>query len=163
MVIDTHTWSKTHGYGDCTQAHATAQDFQIVNILALHKSMDEKNLRKLLPNTQAIDKWIDIAHRKKLIISHGKQLRLHMANPQFVKDPITKMDKPLVALPTRSSEKLAKLFSAKQIAKTAEAAFGIDFAIRKMTEVYLPIYALSVNQGDSVQTTFFNSMTGDLY
>ena len=158
MIFDTKTWEKTHGYGDCIEAHATAGDFKIINQLASNGICDLNALRQNLPSTGS--KWIDSALNKKLIVKMGAQIRLHMASPRFALEPATKLGFPLVVLSTKSTERLPKRFSAAQIQKTAAAAFGNDFAIRKIKEVYLPIYAASIPQGDQTHTIFYNSMTG---
>lgn len=158
MVSDTKTWEKTHGYGDCIEAHATAGDFHIINQLSSEGICDLKALKQNLPSTGG--KWIDSALNKKLVVKMDTQIRLHMASPRFALEPATKLSFPLVVLSTKSTERLPKRFSTAQIQKTAEAAFGNDFAIRKVKEVYLPIYAASIHQGDQTHTIFYNSMTG---
>ncbi|MCB1117894.1 MAG: hypothetical protein KDK50_04860 [Chlamydiia bacterium] len=160
MILDTKTWEKTHGYGDCTEAHATASDFSIINYLASQGICEIAALKKNLPPSIDQGKSIATALHKKLIVAVDKHLRLHIASPRFASEPATKLSNPLVVLATKSTERLPKRFSAAQIQKTAEAAFGNDFAVRSTKEVYLSIYAASIPQGDQTQTIFYNSMTG---
>jgi len=45
--------------------------------------------------------------------------------------------------------------------KTAKAAFGDDFAIRKTTEIFLPVYSIVVQNPDgSHMTTYWNALNG---
>lgn len=157
MILNTKTWEKTHGYGDCIEAHATPNDFQIINVLAQNGgSADHKKLK-----SEITDQTIDTALRKKLIVQTDSGYRLHMKNPGFTADPKTNVTNPIVALSAKSGERLPKRYSLQQVKKNVEAAFVNDFVIKKATEIYVPFYAITVEESDnSLHTTFWNALTG---
>ena len=56
---------------------------------------------------------------------------------------------------------MPKRFRTSQIETTAKAAFGNDFAIRKTTEIFLPVYSIVVQNPDGSQmTTYWNALNG---
>jgi hypothetical protein len=54
-----------------------------------------------------------------------------------------------------------KRYRSSQIETIAKAAFGNDFAIRKTTEIFLPVYSIVVQNPDGSQmTTYWNALNG---
>ncbi|MFS8564401.1 MAG: hypothetical protein LVR00_08920 [Rhabdochlamydiaceae bacterium] len=63
--------------------------------------------------------------------------------------------------PYKKAIRLPRQFSSAQIEKIAKAAFGQDFAIRKITYVYLPVHSIVVqNPDDSTHISHWNALNG---
>ena len=163
MVINTKDWEKTHGFGDCISVDTSAQEFKIINILSRKGgAVDRDGLSKALSVDHPIlDGWIDSCRRKKLIVQSGNNYRLHLQNPRLRTVPETRIEEWLVTKPYKSAVRLPRLFSTSQIEKVSRAAFGQNFAIRKTTDVYLPVYSIVVQNPDgSVHTSRWNALNG---
>ncbi len=163
MVINTHSWEKTHGFTDCIVARASKEDFKIINALSHNGgSMDREALSKLLNvENDILDLWIDKCRTKSLIVQNGNHYRLHLQNPRFQVVPETKLDQWLVSKPTKDANRVAKKFRSSQVESIARAAFGNDFAIRKTREIFLPVYSIVVQNPDGTQmTTYWNALNG---
>lgn len=165
MVIQTRQWEKTHGFGDCINANVEKNEFKIINLLAQKGGLLDKDylFRMMQLETETLTPWIESCRRKKLIVQTGSQIRLHLQNPRLNVRPETIIDDRLVTKSCKQAEKLKKRFSKAQIKHLAEAAFGYDFAIRNSMEVYLPIYAITVENPDgSLHTSYWNAINGSL-
>jgi len=163
MVTDMKQWKTTHGYEDCLNARTSKAEFAILNILAKHGGkMDKTHLLKhLRSKTGPTEATLQSCRRKKLIVQSGNHIRLHFENPQFCSRPATQMDQWLVTKPLKDAKCVDKKYSASQIKSLLSAAFSYDFAIRKSSEVYLPVYEIEVKNPDgSVSTTHWNAVTG---
>jgi hypothetical protein len=163
MVIDTKAWEKTHGFGDCIIASTDRNEFKVINILAKKGgSCDRENLSKsLLVENDILDAWIDSLRRKRLIVQSGNKYRLHLQNPHLKTLPQTKIEEKLVTKPFHNVERVNKRHSLSQIEKITKAAFGNDFAIRKTTDIYLPVHCIIVQNPDgSIHTTHWNALNG---
>ncbi len=163
MVIDTKDWQKTHGFGDCINANADKHEFKILNILARKGgTADRENLAKMLHvDNDILDGWIDNCRRKKLVVQSGNKYRLHLENPRLRTVPETHIDERLVTKPFQNAVRLPALYSISQIERMAKAAFGNDFAIRKTTDIYLPVHGIVVQNPDgSVHTSHWNALNG---
>jgi len=163
MVVNTKNWEKTHGFGDCITADTTAQEFKILNVLAKRGGAIDRNglLKSLNVEHEILDGWIDSCRRKKLIVLSGNNYRLHLQNPRLHSVPETRIDEWLVTKPYKSAIRLSRRFSTSQIERTARAAFGQNFAIRKTTDVYLPVHSIVVQNPDgSVHTSHWNALNG---
>lgn len=163
MVIDTKQWEKTHGFGDCINANIDIHEFKIINTL-VHKggSTDREALIKTLHvENDILDSWIESCRRKKLIVQSGNRYRLHLENPNLKIIPTTKLDERLVTKPQRNSDRVSSRYSLSQIEKMTRAAFGNEFAIRKMTDIYLPVHCIVVQNPDgSIHTSLWNALNG---
>lgn len=163
IVTNTKEWEKTHGFGDCINADAQAHEFKILNVLARKGgAIDREGLSNTLHlDNEILDAWIDSCRRKKLIVQSGNQYRLHLQNPKFQTVPETKINQWLVTKPYKDAVCVPKRYSLSQIQKIARAAFGNDFAIRKTTDVYLPVHNIIVQNPDgSIKTTMWNALNG---
>lgn len=163
MVLNTATWEQTHGFADCIASNATRQEFKIINALARHgSSWDRDGLSQFLNiENQILDAWVDGCRKKNLIVQSGNNYRLHWQNPRMQVMPETKLEHWLVTKPTKHAVKIGKQFRIAQIEQIARAAFGVDFAIRKSTEVFLPVYSITVQNPDgSRMTTYWNALNG---
>ncbi len=161
MVIQTTSWEKTHGFEDCLVTRATKGDLKIIEALvACGGSIDREKIYSFFDTHQdAVDKWVDSCREKKLIIGCGNKYRLHFQNPRFQKEPITSFDQPLVTMTAKNVHRIKGRYSMNEIKNFSEIAFGADFAIRHAEEVYLPVYALTVQNPDgSVLTTYWNAL-----
>lgn len=163
MVLDTQTWEKTHGFEDAILANANRDDFKILNALAKFKGkMSADQLQKELhvePETLA--PWVDNTRQKHLVVQKGGELQLHFQNPKILVAPQTKINQWLVTKPYIHAQRIAKKYSPSQIQSIARAAFGQDFMIRSVTEVFLPVYSIEVlNPDGSVLTSFWNALNG---
>jgi hypothetical protein len=163
MVTHTASWEKTHGFEDCLAAKATKNDFKIIEALITNgNAIDREKFYNLFSVDQdVIDRWVESCREKKLIAVSGNKFRLHFQNPHLQTEPITIVDQPLVTQPAKQSHKVKGHYSISQITQFAQTAFGTDFAIRKMQEVYLPVYSILVQNPDgSVLTTYWNALNG---
>ncbi len=164
MILSAKTWEKTHGYGDCITAHASPFDFSILNGLAKKGGTSDES--SLLKSTQLdqdlLGNALEACKRKKLIVQAGSRIRLHMENAKLATEPETDISLALVTTSNAGGERLSKRFSAAQIKKNATNAFGSDFAIKNATEIFLPFYAITIENPDgTLQTTFWNAVTGN--
>jgi hypothetical protein len=163
MVINTSTWEKTHGFTDCITSNATRQEFKIINALASRGgSWDREGLSKFLNlENNILDTWVDSCRKKSLIVQTGNSYRLHLQNPKLQVIPETKLEHWLVTKPTKHALRIKRRYRPAQIEVTARAAFGGDFAIRKTSEIFLPIYSIVVQNPDGSQmTTYWNALNG---
>ena len=163
MVINTSTWEKTHGFTDCLASNATRQEFKIINALASKGgSWDRDGLSKFLNiENNILDTWVDSCRKKSLIVQSGNTYRLHLQNPRLQVIPETKLEHWLVTKPTKHAQRVKKRYRTAQIEMIARAAFGNDFAIRKTTEIFLPVYSIVVQNPDGSQmTTYWNALNG---
>lgn len=163
MVLNTDSWEKTHGFEDAINAHASRNDFKILNALAKKNgSISIDQLQKELHlDKDTIQPWIDSALKKHLIIQKGNELQLHLQNPKILVAPQTKISQWLVTKPYNHAQKIGTKYSANQIKNNAKAAFGDDFIIRSSHQVYLPVYSIEiVNPDGSVLTTYWNALNG---
>ncbi len=163
MVINSATWEKTHGFTDCITSNATRQEFKIINALAARGgSWDRNGLSQFLNiENNVLDTWVDSCRKKSLIVQSGNTYRLHLQNPKLQVIPETKLDQWLVTKPTKHALRVKRRYRASQIENTARAAFGHDFAIRKTTEIFLPVYSIVVQNPDGSQmTTYWNALNG---
>jgi hypothetical protein len=163
MVIDTKQWEKTHGFGDCINANMDRHEFKVINILAAKGGMaDRETLSKTLHvENDVLDAWIESCRRKKLIVQAGNRYRLHLENPHLKILPYTKLDERLVTKPQRQADRIASRYSFSQIEKVTRSAFGNEFAIRKTTDIYLPVHCIVVQNPDgSIHTSHWNALNG---
>lgn len=163
LVLNTQTWEKTHGFEDAINAGATREDFKILNALAQNKGiLNRERLRQQLNlEDEIIEPWIESTRQKHLVIQRGSELQLHFQNPKILVSPQTKITHRLVTKPYEHNQLVGKNYSQRQIEKISSAAFGQDFAIRTVKEVYLPVYCIEVaNPDGSVMTTYWNALTG---
>jgi hypothetical protein len=163
MVINASTWEKTHGFSDCIASNATRHEFKIINALAGHGgSCDREGLSKFLNiENSVLDTWAETCRKKSLIVQSGNTYRLHLQNPRLQVIPETKLDLNLVTKHTKHAVRAKKRFGGSQIEQIARAAFGPDFAIRKTTEIFLPVYSITVQNPDGSQmTSYWNALNG---
>ena len=84
-----------------------------------------------------------------------------MEDPLIKTIPSTHLDDRLVTQASKHTHKVARRFSAGQIEKIANAAFGIEFAIRHTKDVYLPVHCIVVQNPDgSIHTSLWNALNG---
>jgi hypothetical protein len=163
MVVNTSTWERTHGFTDCIAANASRQEFKIMNALASRGgSWDRDGLSKFLNiENHILDSWIDSCRKKSLIVQAGNTYRLHLQNPRLMVIPETKLEHWLVTKPTKKAIRVKKRYRSSQIEAISQAAFGNDFAIRKTTEIFLPVYSIVVQNPDGTQmTSYWNALNG---
>lgn len=162
MVLDTETWEKTHGFEDAINAGATRNDFKIMHALAKNGTLTRTQLQNELHlEADIFSPWIESAADKHLIIVSGDEVQLHLQNPKILVIPQTKIKQAFVTKPNSRTQRTDKQYSRNQIEKIVQAAFGPTFTIRKMTEVFLPVYSISVlNPDGSVLTSNWNALTG---
>ncbi len=165
MVLNTQDWEKTHGFGDCIASEAEKYEFKIINVLSQQGgSIDREGLCRFLQvDSNVLDLWIESCHKKKLIVQSGNHYRLHFQEPKLHVLPETRLHDRLVTKSFKNAEKVPKRFSTSQIRKTAEAAFGNDFAIRSTMRVFLPVYSITVQNPDgSMHTSYWNALNGKM-
>lgn len=163
MVLDTTKWDKTHGFEDCITAHVKENDLKLLRTLAKGGGrLEKEKLAQSFKGREAeLDKWIEGAEKKKLIVSEGTFLRLHFENPKLEIEPHTALNEWVVTLPHTPKNRQKKRYNTSEIQKFASLAFGSDFAIRRVQEVFLPVYEIAVQNSDgSVLKTYWNALTG---
>ena len=163
MVINTNLWEKTHGFSDCIRAGADREDYKIINALATYNNfMDRESLKRVLNiEEETLSYWLDGCKKKNLIVQSGNNFRLHFENPKLQVKPETKIDQWLVTKQFKNKSRIPQKYRSGQIEYAARAAFGNDFAIRKTTEVFLPVYSIVVQNPDGSQmTTYWNALNG---
>jgi hypothetical protein len=163
MVLDTSTWERTHGFEDAIAADATRHDFKILNALAKNGGiMTRDQLQKELHlEIDTITPWIDSTLKKHLVVQKGNELQLHFQNPKILVPPQTKISQWLSTKPYSHAQRVSSKYSKSQIENISKAAFGSDFTIRHINEVYLPIYNIEVlNPDGSITSTEWNAQSG---
>ncbi|MCC6127938.1 MAG: hypothetical protein IT584_01915 [Chlamydiae bacterium] len=163
MVINTSTWEKTHGFTDCLASNATRQEFKVINALASRGgAWDRDGLSHFLNiENNILDNWIDGCRKKSLIVQKGNTYRLHLQNPKLQVIPETKLEQWLVQKASKNASRVKRRYRPAQIENIAKAAFGNDFAIRKSSEVFLPVYNIVVQNPDGTQmTSYWNALNG---
>lgn len=163
MVLNTETWEKTHGFEDAIDADATRTDFKVLNALAKNKnSMTFDQLqRELHVESDVLQPWLNSVLNKQLVIQKGNQYQLHFQDPKILVSPQTKITQWLVTKPYNHAQQINKKYNGKHIRNIARAAFGEDFTIRNMNEVFLPVISIEVlNPDGSILTTYWNALNG---
>ena len=154
---------KTHGFSDCISAGADRENYRIIKTLARNNNLlDREALKKFLnADEDTLTSWLDTCKKKNLIVQSGNNFRLHFQNPKLQVSPETKIDQWLVTKQFKNKSRIPQKYRAGQIEYTARSAFGNDFAIRKSTEVFLPVYSIIVQNPDGSQmTTYWNALNG---
>lgn len=165
MVLNTKNWDKTHGFGDCISASTERYEFKVINLLSQKGGvLDRDSLARILQvETGVLDVWLESCRKKKLIVQNGSHYRLHFQNPLLHVIPQTLLSDRLVTKSFKNAERSAKRFSQSQIRKIAESAFGNDFAVRSTTDVFLPVYSVTVQNPDgSMHTSYWNALNGKM-
>lgn len=163
MVINTESWEMTHGFEDCLVAGATRNDFKLINALAKNGGVlsREDLLNELHVESDTLDQWVDSVREKQLVVQKGREYRLHFQDPKLQVIPQTKIKQNLVTKHYGNASRVSKKYSSSQIEKTAKAAFGVDFTIRNVKEVFLPVIGINVlNPDGSILTSHWNALTG---
>ncbi len=163
MVLDTGTWEISHGFRDCLECKAQRSDFKILQALARRQGvMSIEELQKELQvEREVLSSWIEDTKKKFLIIQKSNTLQLHFENPKLLVTPQTQIKQHLVSKPLESGQKTSKTYSQNQIIEITRAAFGNDFSIRNVQEIFLPVYSLEIlNPDGSTQISEWNALTG---
>ncbi|MEM7175396.1 MAG: hypothetical protein AAF443_05690 [Chlamydiota bacterium] len=163
MVLNTKHWETTHGFADCIDAKARAHEYTIIHTIAESDgNADHESLVTALNlDSSLADIWVERCQQKKLIVKQEDGYRIHLHNPVLCFTPSTEIATPLITSTQTRYERLARHYSPIQIKKAAQAAFGSDFAIRSMQDVFLPVYSIKIENPDgSLRTTFWNGLTG---
>jgi len=165
MILNTKTWSKTHGFEDCINAKASNKDFKILNTLAKYggQASKEQIMNSLYVENHALENWLESSLNKHLIVLSGSKYRLHFENPKFNISPQTQIDQRFVTKQYGGAERLPSQYSESEIRRIAQAAFGNDFAIRKINQVFLPVYSIKVKNPDgTIHTSYWNALNGKI-
>lgn len=163
IVINTDTWEKTHGFADAMLAKANKDDFKILNILGKNRGTTtiEQIVKELHLDSAVVEPWIQSTIDKHLVVRNGNQVHLYFENPKLAVYPQTKFTKNLVKKPYNQLIKVSQKFTRSEIEKIAKAAFGNDFTIRSVKEVFLPVFNIKILNGDgSIHTSDWNSING---
>ncbi len=163
MVIDTKTWEKTHGFEDAINAGADRNDFRVINAISERGgTMSREDLaQELHTNSDVLDAWLDSVRRKQLVLRNKNEYKLHFHKPRFNILPVTKMDSWIVTKPYKGANRVPRKYTKSQIARISKAAFGNHFTIRTISEVFLPIHSIKVQNPDgSVMTSHWNAVNG---
>jgi hypothetical protein len=163
MVIDSDTWDKTYGFEDAINAKANRNDFKILTTLAKNRgrlTVDQLS-KELNMEPESVQPWITSAREKHLIVQKGNDIQLHFQNPKILVNPQTKINQWLVSKPYNHAQKISRKYSSSQIQTAAQAAFGSDFTIRNVKEVFVPVYSIEVlNPDGSILTSYWNALNG---
>lgn len=161
MILNTHTWEKSHGYADCVVTHVAKHEFKILQLLC-QKTLDALELQEKLQVAQPIlDTWLRSCIKKNLILSFGDKYRIHLENPKFAALPETLLSENLTTKSYKRAKRAPKHFSPSQIQRLAKLAFGEHFSIRKNTPIYLPVHRIVVQNADgAIRSFYFNALSG---
>jgi hypothetical protein len=161
MVLNTDTWDQTHGFADAIDAGADRNDFRLLQALS-NGSVTKDRLRKELHlEDETLDKWIDRAKSKHLIVQNGNDFQLHFENPKLNVEPQTTFKHEIVTKPYDHAQRMGKRYTKSQIEKIAQASYGNDFKIKSVKEVFLPVYSIQVQNPDgSLLTSNWNALNG---
>ena len=165
MVLNADTFEKTHGFEDAINAKASKEEFKVINAIAKNNGSLSKDelISSLQLDADIIAPWLESAIDKHLVTRKGNQLQLHFENPKILVTPQTKFNQLLVSKPYNHSQRISQKYSISQIEKVAKAAFGSEFNIRRIAEVYLPIYQIRTENPDGSTTmTEWNAVTGQM-
>lgn len=163
MVLNTHGWEKTHGFGDCIAAGTNRHEFKVINLISKKGGSCNRNelLEGLHIENNVLDSLIESLRIKQLLVFTGNQYRLHLEHPNLKTAPSTQMNERLVTKTWKNAQKISKRFSLTQVAKVSKDAFGDDFAIRHTSNVYLPVHSIVVQNPDgSLHTSLWNALNG---
>lgn len=163
MVLNAESWEKTHGFEDAINANASRTDFKLMNALAKTRGLAsfDQLQKELHVEKDTLQSWVNSAIGKHLIIQTGNELQLHFQDPKILVQPETKVSQWLVAKPYDNAQRVARKYSSSQIQRITTAAFGDDFKIRTLAEVFLPVYSIEVHNPDgSVRTSYWNALNG---
>lgn len=163
MVLNTESWEKTHGFEDTINGDANPDDFKILNALAKNGGkLTREQLQKTLNiDHDAIEPLLASVKQKHLVLLSGNEVQLHFQNPKISVTPQTKITQWLVSKPYNHAQKVSRKYSPAQVKKIAKAAFGSEFTIRHVQEVYLPVYRIDVSNPDgSILTSYWNALNG---
>lgn len=163
MVLNTRDWDKTHGFGDCITSSTERYEFKVINLLSEKGgTIERENIARVLQVENAVlDLWLDSLKKKKLVVQVGNGYRLHFQEPLIHVIPETALHDRIVTKSYERAERVAKRFSQAQIKRVSESAFGNDFAIRSMMDVFLPVYSITVQNPDgSLHTSYWNALNG---
>ena len=163
MVINTENWDKTHGFEDAIRTGANRNEFKILNALAKNNgTLTRDQLHKELHlEADVFAPWLESAREKHLITTRGDLIQLHMQDPKILVVPQTKIKQWLVTKPYNHAQRVKAKYGASDVEKVAKAAFGSDFTISNIQEVFLPVYSIEVlNPDGSYKTTFWNALNG---
>jgi hypothetical protein len=166
MVLNTQSWTMTHGYDDCLAAKATRDEMRIVNVLAQAGGQLDRGalIEKVKLDPAHIDEWLEKCRRKHLVVQMGSQWRLHIQKPVLSQEPLTKWNNDLVERSSDGAFVMPARFREGQIMEMAQAAFGTDFAIKRSQTVYLPVYTITFKSVDgSKRSLRFNAYTNTPY
>lgn len=164
MVLDGETWEMTHGFADAIDANASRADFKVMYALARNNGSctREQMQKELHLDSDTLDPWIESVSQKHLVVQNGNEFQLHFQNPKILVTPQTKLKQALVSKSYQYSQCVGRKYSRVQVEKVAQAAFGPSFTIRNVSEVFLPVYGISVlNPDGSVHTTYWNAINGE--
>ena len=163
MVLNTETWEQTRGFEDAIQAGASALEFRVLNVLAAHNGSQTKAQlqNELNLELDSLNALLNSMKQKQLIVIKGNDVSLHFENPLFNVPPQTKMALAPVIKPNREGKKIGARYSRSKIERIAKAAFGDEFTIRDMEEIYLPVLRIPLQNADgTLLITDWNALTG---
>ncbi len=166
MILDTTSWNVTRGFGSLLTANATDSDFRVVKAVAARgNTISREQLRKALGvDSEVLDEWLDGARRNNLIIMDGNLVRLRVPDAKVDVQPFTQIGQRLITKSYTHVQRHPTKFTKDQITDAAQSVFGPNVAIRGTKEVFLPVYSISIANGDgSIQTTYWNALNGQRY
>ncbi|EPP34653.1 putative outer membrane protein [Chlamydia ibidis] len=167
MVLNTGTWSCSKGFRECLMLRADRQDVCVMQTLAsLGGAASKESLTHALTmkNIKA-DKVIRDCQRKKLIFTTGGQIGSHFQQMQPIKGCTTTLH----ALPVwlrrpRKSSICQSQYSQDRVRNFAGMIFGNNFLIINSSEVFVPVYKISLTCPDnSIRIEYVNAVTGKLF
>ncbi len=163
MVINTETWETTRGFDAAIEKGTSRGEFRILLALSRHGGVlsREALVKELHGEPDLVEGWIASALQKSLIVQKGNQYQLPISSPKLSVTPHTKITQWLVTKPYSHAARMERKFTKPQIEKVAKAAFGQDFSVQNMKEVFLPVYCLeAVNPDGSLITSYWNALNG---
>lgn len=157
QVIDTKSWEKTKGMGDCIKADLKENGLPLITYLAkFPKGTSKKHLRKHLQiNDGELADLLSKYKRRNLLIENKEMARLHVDKPKLSTIPLTRDGGSLHLTSSFSGRLIAPHYRAREVEKFASHFFGPEFTVKFSREIYLPVYEIIAN-GEIVAWNSYN-------
>ena len=156
MVLNTQTWTLTHGFGELIQLGVNSEEVAALKHLAESHSP--------LPAEQSPYPYALAALKKKhLVIESDGYYTIHMKDPFLSIPPRTRMVTPLVLRDYQQKKLFPKKFTTKQVKQIVKDYFKpLQLVVKKSHVIYLPVAELKRKNSDNSFTVhYLNCLTGN--
>ncbi|RDB31734.1 hypothetical protein [Candidatus Similichlamydia laticola] len=168
MVLNTKTWGKTHGLGDCLRARVNAKELQLLRFvsqqerhtIALSRLQNIFRQQGEKQTELALESCID----KGLLVRQGSHVMLYFHNPIWPSLPYTQENRLIAWTSLERRQTIQAMFHAENVLPFIEQLFvGKQLRVRSYQIVFLPIYRLLFKWKGETQSLYLNGITGGTY